>query len=109
MRDKVAKVQAMTESPATTAPLLLLSVIIPARNEEGCIGRTVEHLHVELRSYSIPHEIVVIDDNSTDRTWQVLTRLRAQVPTLKALRNPGAAGFGRATSYGLDHSSGDAV
>ena len=30
-------------------PLQLLSVVIPARNEEGCIASTVEHLYMELR------------------------------------------------------------
>ena len=39
-----------------------LSIVIPARNEEGCIASTVEHLHVELRLHDVPHEIVVVDD-----------------------------------------------
>jgi dolichol-phosphate mannosyltransferase len=99
----------MTAVPASHSPLTLLSVVIPARNEEGCIGRTAEHLHVELRSYGIPHEIVVVDDNSTDGTWQAIMRLQARIPTLKAVRNPGVPGFGRATSFGLARSSGDAL
>jgi len=36
-------------SPVSSEPLKLLSVVIPARDEEGCIAATVEHLHVELR------------------------------------------------------------
>jgi dolichol-phosphate mannosyltransferase len=53
-------------------PLRLLSVIIPARDEEGCIASTVEHLHLELELRGVPHEIIVVDDGSTDRTWQIL-------------------------------------
>jgi dolichol-phosphate mannosyltransferase len=49
-----------------------LSVIIPARDEEGCIASTVEHLHLELKLRGVPHEIIVVDDGSTDRTWQIL-------------------------------------
>ena len=41
--------------------LQLLTVVIPARNEEDCIVSTVEHLHLELRLRKIPHEIVVVD------------------------------------------------
>jgi len=55
-------------------PLTLLSVVIPARDEEACIAPTVEHLHVELQRH-IPHEIIIVDDGSTDRTWEVVNEL----------------------------------
>jgi dolichol-phosphate mannosyltransferase len=101
----------MSESIATSAPeaLRLLTVVIPARDEEGCIASTVEHLHLELRLAGIPHEIVVVDDGSSDGTWQILLDLTARIPELKPLRNDGLHGFGRAVTWGLDHSSGDAV
>jgi len=53
-------------------PLTLLSVVIPARDEEGCIASTIEHLHLKLSLHGVPHEIVVVDDGSTDSTWQIL-------------------------------------
>ncbi len=46
--------------------LKLLSIVIPARDEEGCIQSTLEHLHLELRIHNIPHEIIVVDDGSSD-------------------------------------------
>lgn len=52
--------------------LELLSVVIPARDEEGCIASTVEHLYLELRHHDVPHEIVVVDDGSSDNTWNIL-------------------------------------
>src|SRR3954471_918155 len=61
--------------PTTAKPLRLLSVIIPARDEEGCIMATVEHLHLELALHEVPHEIVVVDDGSSDDTWPILQRL----------------------------------
>jgi dolichol-phosphate mannosyltransferase len=95
--------------PISTEPLRLLSVVIPARDEEGSIAGAVEHLHVELRLRDIPHEIVVVDDGSTDSTWELLSKLRHQVPQLKAVQNTGAHGFGNAVVFGIDHSQGDAV
>jgi dolichol-phosphate mannosyltransferase len=89
--------------------LTLLSVIIPARNEETCIASTVEHLHLELQLYAIPHEIVVVDDASVDRTWSVLTALQRKIPELTILKNESPHGFGRAVSTGLDQMRGDAV
>jgi dolichol-phosphate mannosyltransferase len=90
-------------------PLRTLSVIIPALNEEGCIASTVEHLYVELRLRGIQHEIVVVDDASTDGTWKVLTDVSARVPTLRPLQNTAKNGFGRAIIFGFDHMRGDAA
>jgi dolichol-phosphate mannosyltransferase len=95
--------------PVPREPLQLLSVVIPARNEEGCIAATVEHLHLELRLQSIPHEIVVVDDGSSDATWQVLQEIRSRISELKPVQNDGEHGFGRAITFGFEHVSGDAV
>jgi dolichol-phosphate mannosyltransferase len=97
------------QPPASAAPLKLLSVVIPCRDEEHCIASTVEHLHVELRLHGVPHEIVAVDDGSSDRTWSVLEGLRARVPTLAPVRNTGEHGFGRAVISGIDQSRGDAI
>ena len=93
-----------------SAPKLsLLSIIIPARDEEGCIASTVEHLHLELQMHDVPHEIVVVDDGSTDSTWKVLCDLKHKDTCLAPVKNEGLHGFGRAVICGLDHMKGDAA
>ena len=91
------------------APLTLLSVVIPARDEEGCIASTVEHLHIELKLREVPHEIIVVDDGSRDKTWQILQQTLKDVPQLRAVQNTGQHGFGRAIIRGLEMVKGDAV
>lgn len=95
--------------PVPREPLKLFSIVIPARNEEACIAATVEHLHVELRLHAIPHEILVVEDGSTDSTWQVLQDLHARIPECKPVQNAAEHGFGRAITFGFHHVSGDAV
>src|SRR3990172_203774 len=99
----------MTKSGRTKRALTLLSVVIPARDEEGCIRWTVEHLDAELRRHDIPHEIIVVDDGSADHTWELLESLRQAIPALKPVKNEGPHGFGRAVSCGLERMTGDAV
>ncbi len=99
----------MTEDIPVPQELKLLSVVIPAQNEEGCIASTVEHLHVELRIHNIPHEIVVVDDGSKDHTWEILLELQRRISQVLPTRNPGPYGFGRAIVYGLNQMHGDAV
>ncbi len=100
---------ASTEPKTPTSALELLSVVIPARDEEGCIASTVEHLHLELRLKNVPHEIVVVDDGSSDATWKILTNLRERMPVLVPIQNNGEHGFGRAIACGIDNCHGDAV
>lgn len=92
-----------------SSALKLLSIIIPARDEEGCIASTISHLHLELELRGVPHEIVVVDDGSTDRTWEILTDLHQSSPWLNPVQNLGLHGFGRAISCGLNHYTGDCV
>jgi dolichol-phosphate mannosyltransferase len=100
------------ESPPpnpNAAPLKFLSVVIPARDEEGCVVPAIENLHLELHRQNVPHEIVVIDDGSTDATWQILNDLKIKIPSLHPFQNSPPHGFGRAVVCGLDKARGDAM
>ena len=57
-----------------------LSVIIPAHNEEGCIESTVRAVSKQLLADNIDHEILVVDDNSTDNTGLILNEITKTVP-----------------------------
>jgi dolichol-phosphate mannosyltransferase len=82
---------------------------MPARDEHASVGSTIEHLHRELSLHRVPHEIIAVDDGSTDTTWDVLQALVSSIPELRPIKNPGPHGFGRAVACGIDAVEGDAV
>ncbi len=90
------------------APLKLYSIVIPARDEQESLPHTVANIHGTLTREGVPHEIVVVDDGSRDRTWAVLQELKTKIPTLVSVQNKRAHGFGRAVVCGFNHMSGDA-
>jgi dolichol-phosphate mannosyltransferase len=92
-----------------SAPLSLLLVVIPARDEQECIASTIEHLHLALRLRNVPHEIVAVDDRSSDKTCEILTKLRGKLPKLRPVQNSSQHGFGRAVARCLDEAKGDAL
>ena len=95
--------------PQPLPPLPLLSIVIPARDEAGSLAATVNNLHGELTRHAIPHEIVVVEDHSTDATWSILTELAREIPNVKPVQNSGPGGFGRAIVLGFDRMAGDAA
>jgi len=86
-----------------------LSVVIPANNEAGQIESTLRNLHDQLNTAGIEHEIVVINDHSTDRTESILQRISREIGSIRYLNNPYTPGFGLAVRAGLEGFTGDAV
>lgn len=86
-----------------------LSVIIPAHNEEGSITETVRELYEVLARERINHEILVVNDNSTDATELILQDLQKKIPSLVYYNNEVPNGFGFAVRYGLNRFTGDCV
>lgn len=86
-----------------------LSIVIPAHNEEGSIEKTVTSFSKELRKKKIPHEILVVNDNSSDETENILKRLRKEIKEVRYVNNKPPNGFGFAVRCGLDNFKGDCV
>src|SRR5215471_17493834 len=87
----------------------MLSVVIPAHDEEAHIEGTVRALARTLTHATIAHEIVVVNDSSRDGTGAALARLAAEVPHVRALDNPPPHGYGYAVRLGLAAFKGDTV
>ena len=86
-----------------------LSVVIPARNESGCIEETLSQLDDRLGSSGISYEIVVVDDGSTDATNDIVELVSKKNPHIKLVQNSAPNGFGLAIRVGLENARGEAV
>lgn len=86
---------------------MLLSVIVPLFNEEEIIAKTFEVLEGELRG--IDHELIFVNDGSTDRTREILEGLLSGTPHNKLVNFSRNFGHQAAFSAGMKHATGDAV
>jgi glycosyltransferase involved in cell wall biosynthesis len=73
----------------------MISFIVPAHNEQACLGRTLPAIHESVRVTGQPYEIIVVDDASTDATAEVARQNKATVLPVQhrqiaATRNSGA-------------------
>jgi len=86
-----------------------LSVVIPAYNEEGTVGATLEEIASTLEREGIEHELVVVNDSSSDGTAAAIDAVSARHPGVRRIDSPYRGGFGFAVRAGLEAYSGDAV
>ena len=88
-----------------TAPFF--SIVIPAHNEEGCIASTCEAIAARFAREGIAdYEICVVNDNSRDRTEEILRELAARLPAVRYVNNSPPNGFGFAVRKGLEAYAG---
>ncbi len=85
--------------------LLVLSLILPTYNEAANIGNLLEVLDGVL--VHVPHEIIVVDDDSPDRTWKVATEFSKLRGCIKVIRRTGRKGLSSAVVDGFDAAHGD--
>ncbi len=86
---------------------IFLSIIIPAYNEETRIARSLEKIYLYLERQSYPHELIVVDDGSTDFTLQVVKDILKRIEYGTLLENGVNRGKGYSVRQGVLHSRGE--
>ena len=86
-----------------------VSVVIPAFNEEGPIVACVREVDEAVKGVRRPYEIIVVDDGSTDRTFDLLKDLKKDVPALRVLRFAANCGQTAAFDAGFKAARGQFV
>ncbi len=86
-----------------------LSVVLPVFNEEANIRAAIEETEKVLKDIGLEHEIIAVDDGSTDGTWDELKTAASEVDTLRLVSCERNGGKGQALKLGFKESSGKLV
>ena len=93
----------------TNPPTLDLSIVVPAYNEDACIQTLIDRLTETLQPLSLSYEIVIVDDGSTDETWDLIMSCQSVDDRIHGLRLVRNFGHQNALLAGLFYASGHAV
>lgn len=85
----------------------MLSVIVPAYNEEGLVLAAAQRLHEVLAGADIPYEVIFVDDGSRDRTWDEIDMAHQNFPDVRGLRFSRNFGKEAAIFAGLGAADGE--
>jgi glycosyltransferase involved in cell wall biosynthesis len=86
-----------------------LSVVIPAFNEAAGIGPVLDELASILARAGLQHEILVVDDGSSDGTAEVVSSLAGRLPAVRLVRHPANRGYGAALKTGIRAARAEVV
>ena len=87
-----------------------VSVLVPAKDEAGNLPLFMQLAAEAFATHpETVYEVVVVDDGSTDDTWEILQRLRSQYPFVRAVRHRTRRGIADALRTGYLHSTGSVL
>jgi len=86
-----------------------LSVVIPLMNEQESVDELINELSGVLQTLNKEYEILLVDDGSTDKTWQCLVDISKRVPCLELIRFRRNFGQTAAMAAGFQHAQGEII
>src|SRR5438093_10147967 len=94
---------------STHIPRPTVSVFVPARNEAGNIAPLMEKIARAFSDNHLAGEVVLVDDGSTDGTWQEAVAAAERYPFIRVMRHRRAFGLTEAMRTGFRHARGDVI
>ena len=86
-----------------------LSIVLPVYNEEESIPRLIEEIHTAIKPCGFTYEIVLVDDGSRDRSFEILKTMAVDDPSLVVLSFRRNFGQTAAMQAGIDQARGEVV
>jgi polyisoprenyl-phosphate glycosyltransferase len=99
----------MTKPPPRSRQQVLLSVVVPVRDEEDSLADLYSSLKSVLDDLAVPVEVILVDDGSRDASYSLMAGFHDADPRFKAVRLSRNFGHQMAITAGLDLARGDAV
>ena len=96
-----------TTIASETSSAIQLSLVIPTYDEAPNIERLIRRLHEVLTAKGVSFELIVVDDDSPDRTWEVVAGLANELNGLRVIRRVGTSGLATAVICGWSRSRGE--
>lgn len=94
---------------AKTAEKIYCSIVIPVMNEEENVPLLHRAISAAMQAWGKSYEIVIVDDGSTDRTFELLRQIAQNDPHLRVVKFRGNYGQSAAMAAGFDHARGEVV
>src|SRR5512139_755846 len=91
------------------SPSPKFSVVIPVYNSEGIVGRVIEQTMDFFQSRNWAYEIILVNDGSRDRSWEVISAKALGCPQITAINLMRNYGQHTAVYCGFKYSTGDYV
>ena len=86
-----------------------LSIVVPIYNEEESVEKLLERILEIGDQFDFTYEIILVDDGSEDKTWEIIRELRDKTPELRAIKLRRNYGQTNAMVAGFDHSRGKII
>jgi len=85
-----------------------ISIVVPAYNEQARLPETIRRIQAYLYNTEwFFHEILIVDDGSTDGTVAAAEEFAREYPNIRVLRNPGNRGKGYSVRHGMREALGE--
>ena len=86
-----------------------LSIIVPLFNEDESLPHLAEWIDRVMNEHQFDYEVIMVDDGSKDRSWQVIEELHTKNPRYKGVKFRRNYGKSAALNVGFRHAQGDVV
>jgi len=98
------------KASAVTKPIAgLVTIVVPVKNEADSLGELLRQISAVFAKRRERFEVVIIDDGSTDKTWQVITKLRAKHSQVRGIRFRRNFGKSAGLMAGFEAANGEII